>query len=108
MNQASQSEGEILFGAATSIGLAGGELLAKQVGSAFQIDEVRIESGSTPEEATLVVGKYISPKLYVSYGIGLIEPINTFIMRYKLGSKWSLQTESGLNTGADLFYTFEK
>jgi translocation and assembly module TamB len=98
----------VRFGAATSIGLASGELLAKQVGSAFQVDEIRIESRSTIDKSTLVVGKYLSPRLYVSYGIGLIEPINTFILRYKLGSKWSMQTETGLHTGADLFYTLEK
>ena len=35
-------------------------------------------------ETSLVLGKYLSPRLYMSYGISLTESINTVKMRYTL------------------------
>ena len=63
----------------------------------------------------MVVGKYLSPRLYVNYGIGLFSPINTFTIRYLLGRNWSIQAQQGaaLNgqgqaTGVDVLYTVER
>ena len=55
-----------------------------------------------------MVGRYLSPKIYVSYGIGLIEAFNTFIVRYQLSKRWQLKAESGEAHGADLLYTIER
>ena len=54
------------------------------------------------------LGKYLTPDLYVSYGIGLFNAINTFNMRYKLTDKFSLQAASGAASSADLIYTIER
>ncbi|MEJ2191686.1 MAG: translocation/assembly module TamB domain-containing protein [Nitrospirota bacterium] len=104
----SSSEGRQLYGAATSAALAGGEVIAERVGHLFGIQEVEIESGQTREQATLFLGRYLSPSLYVSYGVGIFEPINVFRMRYMLTGNWSLQAESGTESGVDLFYNIER
>lgn len=54
------------------------------------------------------LGKYLTPDLYVSYGIGLFNAINTFNMRYRLTDKFSLQAASGAASSADLIYTIER
>jgi translocation and assembly module TamB len=54
------------------------------------------------------LGKYLTPDLYVGYGIGLFNAINTFNMRYKLTEKLALQAASGIASSADLVYTFER
>ncbi len=54
------------------------------------------------------LGKYITPDLYVSYGIGLFDAANSFNMRYKLTDKLAVQAASGLASSADLIYTFER
>ena len=54
------------------------------------------------------LGKYLTPDLYVSYGIGLFDAINTFNMRYKLTDKLAVEAESGTGSSADLIYTIEK
>jgi len=56
----------------------------------------------------LVLGRYLSPKLYVSYGVGLIEAVNTINLRYQLSDKWQLTGESGQYQGADILYTIER
>lgn len=44
----------------------------------------------------------------MSYGIGLQEAVNTFQIRYRLSSKWTLEAVSGLKSSADLVYTIER
>ena len=56
------------------------------------------------------LGKFITPDLFVSYGIDLFDQIRTFNARYKLNSRLTALAASS-NTGtdsADLLYTFER
>jgi translocation and assembly module TamB len=108
LNQASAQEGNRVANAATSLGLSGAGLLAKNIASRFGLEEATIESSGNLNQASLVVGKYLAPHLYVLYGIGLFQPINTFRIRYILSSKWTLQAESSTETGADILYTLER
>lgn len=59
-------------------------------------------------ETSLVLGKYLSPRLYVSYGISLAESINALKLRYSLNDHWTIKSEVGEARGADLVYTIEK
>lgn len=107
LNQASSSEGDFLTKAIAALELKGGDFLAKKIGRKLGLDEVKVEAGEKTEQATLVVGRYFSPKFYVSYGIGLFESINTLHVRYKINQKLTLQGESGAESGMDLIYTKE-
>lgn len=107
LNQASSSEGDFMTKAISALGLKGGDFIAKKIGRRLGLDEVKVESGENVDEATLVVGRYFSPKFYVSYGIGLFESINTLHVRYKINRILTLQGESGDETGMDLIYTKE-
>ncbi|HKJ87504.1 MAG TPA: translocation/assembly module TamB domain-containing protein, partial [Gammaproteobacteria bacterium] len=108
LSSASASEGQLLMTAASSMGIKGGNFLAEHIGSIFGLQEARIQSGSTLQESSLVLGKYLSPKLYISYSVGFAEAVNQLQIRYQLSRRWSLQTETGLQTGADLLYTLER
>jgi translocation and assembly module TamB len=85
----------------------GGAILAQQLGQRVGVDDVSIEQ-SLSNETSLVLGKFLSPRLYVSYGISLAESINTIKMRYTLGDRWTIKTEAGKERSADLVYTIEK
>ena len=108
MESSSNQDGEIVAKAALALGLSGGDRIARMMQDKFGLDEMRVESSDGGDQASLVVGRYLSPQLYVSYGVGLIESINTFSLRYQLSSKWQLKAESGANQSADLFYTIER
>jgi translocation and assembly module TamB len=106
--EASTSEGSRLAGAARSLGLKGGNHLAQRIAVRFGLDEARIEAGSSWEEASLLAGKYLSPRLYVSYSVGLLQATNIFRVRYILSSKWTLQSETGDGTSTDIQYRLER
>ncbi len=108
LNTATQAEGGELYQAALSLGLAGGGRIARQIGAQFGIEDVAIETGDTPEQASLVLGTYLSPRLYLQYAVGLWETANVLRIRYRLGQRWTLEAESGAQTGADLLFTIER
>lgn len=86
--------------------LQGGAILAQQIGGRYDI-EAGVEQDLT-NETSLVLGRYLSPRLYVSYGIGLAEALNTIKMRYTIGDRWTIKTEAGTQRSADMVFTIEK
>jgi translocation and assembly module TamB len=86
--------------------MQGGAILAQQLGGRYNI-EAGVEQDMT-NETSLVLGRYLSPRLYVSYGVGLAEAINTIKMRYTIGDHWTVKTEAGTQRSADLVFTIEK
>ncbi|HET6656101.1 MAG TPA: translocation/assembly module TamB domain-containing protein [Gammaproteobacteria bacterium] len=111
----SNQQGTALSRLALGLGITQSNKIAQNLGENLGLDTFSIETGSGEAgaasnvyEAALVIGKYLSPRLYVSYGIGLFEPVNTVRLEYTLSSRWKLVTESSsIASGGDLIYTLE-
>ena len=58
-------------------------------------------------QSQVTVGKYLTPKLYFSYGRSLSTGGNLFLLRYDLLRHWQLETQSGAESGVDLYYKLE-
>jgi len=58
-------------------------------------------------ETMLTVGKYLTPQLYISYGKSLFTGSNLFLLRYDIFKKWQIETQTGAESGADLYYKLE-
>lgn len=58
-------------------------------------------------ETMLTVGKYLTPQLYISYGRSLFTGSNLFLLRYDIFRQWQIETQTGTESGADLFYKLE-
>ena len=84
----------------------GGAFLAGQLGKYVGLDDVGLIQDSDTGSA-LVLGKYLSPRLYVSYGISLVDEINTLKLRYTIGDRWVISAESGQESAADIEYRIE-
>jgi len=56
-----------------------------------------------------MLGKYLTPDLYVGYGVGLLNAVNTFNVKYRLCQRLMFESNSSaVGTGADLIYTVER
>ncbi len=58
--------------------------------------------------ASYTLGKFITPDIYVSYGIDLFDKIRTFNLRYKITDRLSLNAANSKKSSADLVYTIER
>jgi translocation and assembly module TamB len=86
----------------------GAALLAAQLGSRVGLPDVSLETDPIANETSLVLGRYLTPRLYVSYGVSITETLNTLKLRYTLGDHWVVRTELGTARGADLVYSITK
>jgi translocation and assembly module TamB len=94
--------------AANSLALSGGGLIARDLGKKLGFDEVAVTADEVNGGTSLVVGKDLGAGLYVSYGLGLFDTINTLRLRYQINKRLSLEATSGEEVATDLFYTFER
>jgi len=79
------------------------------VKESLHVDEIKLETGRASDDLSLVIGTWLTPKLYVSYGQSLLEESGSFNTRYQLGLGFSLETESGMTqSGVDLKYEIER
>jgi len=106
----SQSEAALLARAALNLGLERSQTITSQIGERLGLDTLTVEGGGGTglEESAVVLGKYLTPDIFVSYGIGLFEPSYVFKRNYRLSDNWSLQSESGAEAGGDIIYTIER
>lgn len=95
--------------AAILLGTQGTNVIGKNVKDAFGLDTFGIDNlGNSTEDTSFYIGKYLSPDLYVKYGIGLLTPINTFFLRYRLTDNLFLESHSSTQSqGGDIIYSFE-
>jgi translocation and assembly module TamB len=109
LNEASGSQNALIAKAALSLGVDKTASLTQQIASTVGLDESNISGGDEGLESTsLVLGKYLSPKLYVSYAYGLFSSVGTVGFDYQLTKKISVEAESGEGQSIDLLYTIER
>ncbi len=101
-----ENEQGMINQAGNRVAMSGGNLVAAQVGRRLGLDDTSIEG--TLDNAALVLGKYLSPRLYVSYGVGIAQAVDFLKLRYTLSRHWSLEAESGVTSSADLVYTIDR
>ncbi|MEO8671920.1 MAG: translocation/assembly module TamB domain-containing protein [Tahibacter sp.] len=101
-------EGDLVGAAAQALGSATGDLLAKSVGARLGVDAA-VSDNAAIGGAAFTVGKYLSPKLYLSYGVGLFTPGEVITLRYKLSKRWELEAQNATTENrAGINYRFER
>jgi translocation and assembly module TamB len=106
-----QSEGEsdAMQTAARSLGTAAGGVLAKNLGKRLGVDEAGIKNDEMIGGAAFTVGQYLSPRLYLSYGVGLFAPGQVLTLRYKLTKELAVEVQNGsVSSRAGIQYRIEK
>ena len=109
MSQLRGGEGDAVGAAARALGTAGGNLLAQSIGAKMGVDDVGVADNSSVGGAALTVGKYLSPRLYLSYGVGLFTPGEVVTLRYRLTRHFDAEMQNGtLSSRAGINYKIEK
>ncbi|HEY1589095.1 MAG TPA: translocation/assembly module TamB domain-containing protein [Rhodanobacter sp.] len=110
LSQVKGGEGDMVGAAAQALGSAAGDLLAKGIGSKLGVDDIGVSSNEAlGGSSAFTVGKYLSPRLYLSYGVGLFEPGEVVTLRYRLSHRWNFEAQNATDfTRASLNYRFEK
>jgi translocation and assembly module TamB len=93
----------------TAIGVALGSALTKFSGVLTQIEKLplinRIEIDGDDEQAS--IAGYLGEQVYIKYGVGILKPINELTVRFYLLNRLWVETVSGLENSADIYYSFD-
>ena len=113
----SSGESSMLLQAATALGTAGGNTAGVQIAERVGLNTLTFQSaerasqeegGETEETTNLVLGKYLTRDIYVSYGVGVFDTISEYLLRYQLTDQLAVETRTGVASGGDIIYSIER
>ncbi len=109
VGSASGGSQDALASASQGLQGAGAGLVAKRIGQRLGLDEASVEENEMIGGSALTIGEYLSPRLYLSYGVGLFEPGEVIAMRYKLSKEMGVRIQRGSEeTRAGVEYRIER
>jgi translocation and assembly module TamB len=107
LTSSDDTETATLESTALALGLQQALPAVQRVGESLGLDELTIAANDI-DAGALMAGKYLSPKVYMSYSYGLFNRLGGFLLRYQINPRLSLETRSGSEKSMDLLYSIEK
>ncbi|HEY9033777.1 MAG TPA: translocation/assembly module TamB domain-containing protein [Pseudomonadales bacterium] len=108
LSGASESDGNAMLQAVAVYGIEQGEFITARLSQTLGLD-VGFDTDGDADQAAFMLGKQLSPNLYVRYSVGLFEAMSTIMLRYSLSDTLSLETRSRNDAQSiDLLYRQER
>ncbi len=79
---------------AATAALSAGNLLASQLGAKIGLDDAGVSESRALGGSVVGIGKYLSPRLYVSYGVSLLGTGQVITLKYLLRKGFDIEIES--------------
>lgn len=95
-------------GLAAAMKASGAGTVAEELGRRLGLEELRLDAGNSLQEASVVAGTYLSPRLYVQYINELASRETKMRIRYDINKRLQLEAETGKSQAGDLYYTFDR
>jgi translocation and assembly module TamB len=105
----SGTDNELAVGSAMmQLGISGaGKVTSKIFGKLgiqdFQVDSRKVQGGTEVQ-----LSGYLTPDLYLRYGVSTFEKVNTFRLRYRLTPRFFVEAVSGVENAVDFLYSFSR
>lgn len=97
----------LLTSAALSLGIRGGQGIASDIGNIVGLEDVSLDAEGSGDDTSFTVSGYLSPRLYLRYGVGVFTPVSKVTLRYKINQSLYLEAVSSLENALDLFYNLK-
>lgn len=94
--------------AAAALGAVGSDVLTGNLRERLRLDEFGVSGDTALDGEAFTIGKYLSPRLYVGYGIGLLTKGEVFTARFLLTERVDIEASSGESQRAALNYRIER
>ena len=108
----SQTEGfksdvnNTLAAAGLSLGLGGTRAFTNQLGRTFGLNGLALDAQGTGDDTQVSVTGYITPDLYLRYGVGVFTPVNKLTLRYQMNKRLYLEASQSVERAVDVFYNW--
>lgn len=71
------------------------------------VSNIQFGAEGSDDDTTATVSGFIGERLFLSYGLGLYEPVNVIIARFYLKTRLWLEVVSRLENSVDLYYSWD-
>jgi translocation and assembly module TamB len=108
----SQTEGfksdvnNTIAAAGISMGLGGTRALTNQIGRTFGLSGLALDAQGTGDDTQVSVTGYLTPDLFIRYGVGVFTPVNKLTLRYQMNKRLYLEASQSLERAIDVFYNW--
>lgn len=105
-NLDTDSDGNAMTSMLIGLGLSQSGKLVGQIGEAFGVQNLSLDTSGIGSDEKVEVSGYILPELQVKYGVGIFTRLPEFTVRYKLLQDFYIEAVSGTDNAVDLLYQF--
>lgn len=95
-----------LAAAGLSLGLSGTRGLTNEIGRAFGLQSLTLDATGSSNDTEVSLTGYITPDLYIRYGVGVFNADHALSMRYQLTRRLYIEARSAVNNSVDLIYNW--
>lgn len=95
-----------LAAAGISAGLSGSRNFTNQIGNAIGLSNLTFGADGSDGDTKVNVTGYLSPNLYVRYGVGVFTPVNKLTLRYQMSQRFYMEASSSIERAIDFFYSW--
>ncbi|MEZ7517074.1 MULTISPECIES: translocation/assembly module TamB domain-containing protein [unclassified Psychrobacter] len=96
-----------LAAAGLSFGLSGTRSLTNQIGQAFGLQSLTVDASGSSEDTNVNVTGYVTPDLYIRYGVGVFNAQNSLSVRYQLTRRIYVEASSAAENAVDVVYSWQ-
>ena len=107
LDSSDQSDNDMMTAFLIGVGTAKTGKYIGDIGDAFGIKNLTLDTQGAGNNSKVVVSGYILPNLQLKYGVGIFDSLATFTLRYRLLPNLYVEAASGLAQTLDLIYQFE-
>lgn len=96
-----------LAAAGLSFGLSGTRTLTNQIGQALGLQSLTVDASGNSEDTNVNVTGYVTPDLYIRYGVGVFNAQNSLSIRYQLTRRIYVEATSAAENAVDVVYSWQ-
>ncbi|MFC0819653.1 translocation/assembly module TamB domain-containing protein [Moraxella marmotae] len=96
-----------LAAAGLSLGLSGTRNLTNQIGQALGLQSLTIDASGSSDDTHVNVTGYITPDLYLRYGVGVFNAESSLSLRYQLTRRVYIEATSATENMVDVIYRWK-
>ncbi len=108
LDELSPGDAYAIVSAMSSLGVENETSITSDIANFFRLDEITIKADKGLDQSALWMGKYLTPRLFVRYVVGLFDQAFTLGMRYQITNKLRVEVESGKTQSVDVIYKIER
>lgn len=92
--------------AGLSMGLGGFRNVTNRIGRTVGLNALTVDAEGVGDDTQVSLTGYITPDLYLRYGVGVFTPVNRLTLRYQVNRRLYVEASSALDRAIDMFYNW--